>query len=41
MKSILTIFKKELARFFGDKRMAFVAILLPGILIYETAEYFV
>lgn len=34
MKSILTIFKKELARFFGDKRMAFVAILLPGILIY-------
>ena len=34
MKGMLTIFKKELARFFGDKRMAFSAILLPGILIY-------
>lgn len=30
---ILTIFKKELARFFGDKRMV-VSILLPGIMIY-------
>lgn len=34
MSGILTIFKKELARFFGDKRMAFTAILLPGLLIY-------
>ncbi len=34
MKNILTIFKKELTRFFGDKRMAFTAILLPGVLIY-------
>lgn len=33
MKGILTIFKKELARFFGDKRAVF-SILLPGILIY-------
>lgn len=31
---ILTILKKELARFFGDKRMAITTILLPGILIY-------
>ncbi len=31
--SIFTIMKKELARFFGDKRMV-VSILLPGILIY-------
>ena len=30
---VLTIFKKELARFFGDKRMV-ASILLPGILIY-------
>lgn len=30
---ILTIMKKELARFFGDKRMV-MSILLPGILIY-------
>lgn len=30
---ILTILKKELARFFGDKRMV-ISILLPGILIY-------
>ena len=31
---ILTIMKKELARFFGDKRMAFTTILLPGLMIY-------
>ncbi|MBD5160566.1 MAG: ABC transporter permease [Oscillibacter sp.] len=31
--SIFTIMKKELARFFGDRRMV-VSILLPGILIY-------
>lgn len=29
-----TIIKKELARFFGDKRMAVTTILLPGLLIY-------
>ena len=34
MKGMLTIFKKELARFFGDRRLAFVTIFLPGILIY-------
>lgn len=34
MKNILTIFKKELARFLQDKRMSFTAIFLPGILIY-------
>lgn len=32
--SIFTIMKKELARFFGDKRMAVTTIFLPGILIY-------
>ncbi len=32
--SILTIMKKELARFFGDKRMVFTTILLPGLMIY-------
>ena len=26
--------KKELARFFGDKRMAFTTILLPGLMIF-------
>lgn len=30
---IITIMRKELARFFGDKRMV-VSILMPGILIY-------
>ena len=30
---IITIMKKELARFFGDKRLV-VSILLPGVLIY-------
>lgn len=33
-KGMLSIFKKELARFFGDKRMAFTTILLPGLLIF-------
>lgn len=30
---IITIMRKELARFFGDKRMVF-SILLPGVLVY-------
>lgn len=35
MKSgIVTIFRKELARFFGDRRMALTTILLPGLLIF-------
>lgn len=29
-----TVMKKELARFFGDKRMVFATVLMPGILIY-------
>ena len=34
MKSdLLTIIKKELARFFGDKRML-TAVIMPGVLIY-------
>ncbi|MFR0735147.1 MAG: ABC transporter permease [Oscillospiraceae bacterium] len=28
------MFKKELARFFGDRRMALTTILLPGLMIY-------
>lgn len=32
-KTIFTVLKKELARFFGDKRMVAVT-LLPGVLIY-------
>ena len=31
---VLTIFKNELARFFGDRRMALTTILLPGLMIY-------
>lgn len=31
--NIMTIVKKELARFFGDKRLLF-SVLMPGILIY-------
>ena len=31
--SIFTIMRKELARFFGDRRMV-VSILLPGVLVY-------
>lgn len=32
--SLLTIMKKEFARFFGDKRMVFTTILMPGLIIY-------
>ena len=31
--SIFTIMKKELARFFGDKRLV-ISILIPGVLVY-------
>lgn len=31
---MLTIFRKELARFFGDRRTAITTILLPGLLIF-------
>ena len=35
MKSnMMTIIRKEFARFFGDKRMVFSTILMPGIMIY-------
>ena len=30
----ITIVKKELARFFGDRRMMLTTIFLPGIMIY-------
>lgn len=29
-----TIFKKECARFFGDRALVFTAVLMPGLLIY-------
>ena len=32
--NIITIIKKELSRFFGDKRMFFTTVLLPGLIIY-------
>ncbi len=35
MKSnMMTIVKKEFARFFGDKRMVFTTIFMPGLMIY-------
>ena len=30
----VTIIKKEFARFFGDKRMVFTTVLMPGLLVY-------
>lgn len=33
-KDMFTIIKKEFARFFGDKRMVFSTILMPGLMIY-------
>lgn len=32
--NIWTIMKKEFARFFGDRRMVFTTILMPGLIIY-------
>ncbi|MBO7200443.1 MAG: ABC transporter permease [Bacteroidales bacterium] len=32
--NILTIVKKEFARFFGDKRLVFTTMIMPGLLIY-------
>ncbi|MBQ8046120.1 MAG: hypothetical protein IJ269_07195, partial [Bacteroidales bacterium] len=32
--NMLAIIKKEFARFFGDKRMVFTTIIMPGLLIY-------
>lgn len=32
--TIVTILKKELKRFFSDKRMAFSTVLMPGIMIF-------
>ena len=34
MKQILTIMKKELKRFFCDRRMVMTTVLLPGLMIY-------
>ncbi len=34
MNAVLTIIRKEFARFFGDKRLLFTTVLLPGLLIY-------
>ena len=34
MKAVLTIIKKEFRRFFGDKRLIFTTILLPGIVLF-------
>ena len=32
--NVLTIIKKEFVRFFGDKRLVFATVLLPGLMIY-------
>lgn len=34
--NILTIIKKEFSRFFGDRRMVFTALILPGLMMYLT-----
>lgn len=33
-RDMMTIIRKEFARFFGDKRVVFTTILMPGLLIY-------
>ena len=32
--SALVVFKKEIARFFGDKRLLFTTVILPGLIIF-------
>lgn len=32
--NILNIFRKECARFFGDKQLLFTSVLMPGLLLY-------
>ena len=34
MKNILRIIKKEFSRFFGDKRLVFTSLIMPGLMIY-------
>ena len=34
MKNILTIMRKEFARFFKDKRLVLGTLILPGVLIF-------
>lgn len=34
MHNIITIVKKELARFFGDKKLFLTTVILPGLMIY-------
>lgn len=34
MNNILTIMKKELARFFGDKRLFLTTVIMPGLMVY-------
>jgi len=34
MSNVITIIKKELARFFGDKRLVFTTLIMPGLMIY-------
>lgn len=34
MNNMFTIIKKEMARFFGDKRLVFTTVVLPGLMIY-------
>ena len=33
-KAAITVFKKEMKRFFGDKRLCLGTIVLPGLLIF-------
>ena len=39
--NITTIIKKEFARFFGDKRMVFTTVIMPGLLIYVIYSFVV
>ena len=34
----ITVMKKELARFFGDRRLVITTLLLPGIMIYVVGK---
>ncbi len=38
-RNVWTIMKKEFARFFGDKKLVFTTLLLPGLLIYAVYSF--
>lgn len=39
MSGMMTVMRKELARFFGDKRMVMTTVILPGLMIFAMYHF--